>query len=176
MVGPHADGVRAAHRLRGRIPAGDATWLTESIHLRCGCDLFLQHTAVLVSRRALVNRADQHRPVNIRLAFRKRARSSVAEFVVEADAHDIVGELGVPADYSAEVIRYAATFRSQIEIKILSLPSPVARKRAFDAAAQGPAGLGGRLAECKRSTGITGRNAADTNDTHRKAYVGSTAS
>src|SRR5580692_10035037 len=99
-------------------------------------------------------------------------KCSVAEFVVEADAHDVVGELGVPARYSAEIIRHAATFRAQIEIEILRLPSPVARKSALDTAAQGPAGVGLGLVECKRSTRTTGRNATNTGDTRRKAYVG----
>src|ERR1700688_3019644 len=66
----------------------------------------------------------------LRRSFRK-SRCSLAKFVVEAHAHDVVGELGVPARDSAEIVRYGPTFRSQIEVEILSLPSPVARKRAF---------------------------------------------
>src|SRR4029077_2627566 len=111
----------------------------------------------------------------LRRSFRK-SRCSIAEFVVEARAHDVVGELGVPARDATEIIRYVPTFRSQIEIEILSLPSPITRNSAFDTAAQGPAGLGRRLVECKRSTRGTGRNATNTNDTRRKAYVGAAAS
>ena len=79
------------------------------------------------------------------------SRFALPESVVQTESHNIVGELGIPADSIAEIIRYASTIRSQIEVQILNLPSPVSRKSAFDTATQSPTAPGLRLAECKRS-------------------------
>src|SRR5262245_16284393 len=86
-------------------------------------------------------------PVTIRPSRRRRSLHSVIdpyvvriEFVVDADAQEIVGDAGIEGDRGRRTRRWRwnGRGRSQIEVEVLDLGGPIAGHAAFDAAAGRP--------------------------------------